>query len=266
MKIWKRIGDRPKKEYETMIRIAVCDDDSVMLGRIGAAITDSFRANGQETCTESFSSGSELLCAFKKSPFDVLFLDIRMPDMSGFDVAREIRKISENVYIIFITTESALVYDSFEFQPFNFIPKSSAEETERRLENVVNALAKRFLAFKTITVKLPYFEELTFMTRDLICLKSSGNYTEYVLSGKEPVRIRKKLDEALDEIGIGTGLMLRPHKSFAVNMSYIKKISFPKLTVYLKDGTEIPVSKANKSAVEEQYGRWLRNSEGRALK
>lgn len=244
-----------------MIRIAVCDDDSVMLERIGTAVSECFRANKEETQTEIFSSGTELLRAFKKSPFDVLFLDIRMPDISGFDVAREIRKISESIYIIFITTESTLVYDSFEFQPFNFIPKSSAEETERKLESVVNALAKRFLAFKTITVKLPYFEKLTFMTRDLICLKSSGNYTEYVLAGREPVRIRKKLDEALDEIG--TELMLRPHKSFAVNMSCIKKISFPKLTVYLKDGTEIPISKANKAAVEEQYGRWLRNSEGR---
>lgn len=245
-----------------MIRIAVCDDDSVMLERIGAAITESFRANGQETRMEIFSSGAELLCAFGKSPFDALFLDIRMPDMSGFDVAREIRKISENVYIIFITTESALVYDSFEFQPFNFIPKSSSEETERKITNVVNALAKRFLAFKTITVKLPYSEEISFSLRDLICLKSSGNYTEYVLSAREPVRIRRKLDEALDEIG--AELLLRPHKSFAVNLSFIKKISFPKLTVYLKDNTEIPISKANKSAVEEQYGRWLRNSEGRA--
>lgn len=243
-----------------MIKIAVCDDDGVMLERIGNAITESFRANDMETRTEIFSSGADLLSDFKESPSDVLFLDIRMPDMSGFDVAREIRKISENVYIIFITTESALVYDSFEFQPFNFIPKS--EETERKLQSVVNALAKRFLAFKTITVKLPYSEETAFPLRDLICLKSGGNYTEYELSERAPVRVRKKLDEALDEVG--TELLLRPHKSFAVNMNYIKKISFPKLTVYLKNGEEIPISKANKAAVEEQYGRWLRNCEGRS--
>lgn len=245
-----------------MIKIAVCDDDSVMLERIGNAITESFRANGRETQTEIFSSGAELLCAFGKAPFDALFLDIRMPDMSGFDVAREIRRLSENAHIIFITTESALVYDSFEFQPFNFIPKSSAEETERKLKSVVNALAKRFLEFKTITLKLPYSEEVTFMLRELICLKSSGNYTEYVLAEREPVRVRRKLDEALDELG--TELFLRPHKSFAVNMSFIKKISFPRLTVYLNNGEEIPISKANKAAVEEQYGRRLRNSEGRA--
>lgn len=244
-----------------MIKIAVCDDDSVMLERIGAAIAESFRANDSKTKTEFFSSGAELLSTFDNSPFDVLFLDIRMPDVCGFDVAREIRKKSENVYIIFITTESALVYDSFEFQPFNFIPKSSAEETERKIKSVVNALAKRFLIFKTITVKLPYSEEMSFLLRDLICLKSSGNYTEYVLFEREGFRVRKKLDEAISEIG--EELLLRPHKSFAVNLNYIKKISFPRLTLYLKDGTEIPISKANKAAVEEKYGRWLRNSEGR---
>lgn len=244
-----------------MIKIAVCDDDGVMLERIGAAIAESFRANDIETKTEIFSSGAELLSAFDKSPFDALFLDIRMPDMSGFDVAREIRKKSENVYIIFITTESALVYDSFEFQPFNFIPKSSPynlkRETERKIKSVVNALAKRFLAFKAITVKLPYSEETAFTLRELICLKSSGNYTEYVLFEREIFRVRKKLDEAIREVG--EELLLRPHKSFAVNLNYISKISFPRLTVYLKDGTEIPISKANKAAVEEQYGRWLRN-------
>lgn len=244
-----------------MIKIAVCDDDSVMLERIGAAIAESFRENSTETKTEIFSSGAELLSAFDKSPFDALFLDIRMPDMSGFDVAREIRKMSENVYIIFITTESALVYDSFDFQPFNFIPKSSPEETEDKIGRIVNALAKRFLTFKTITVKMPYSEEIAFTLRDLICLKSSGNYTEYVLFERDGFRVRKKLDEAIREVG--EELLLRPHKSFALNLNYIRKISFPRLTVYLKDGTEIPISKANKAAVEEKYGRWLRNSEGR---
>lgn len=242
-----------------MVRIAVCDDEKEMLECLYELIREEFKAHSIETAAKKFSEASDLLKAHSETPFDAIFLDIKMPEIDGFAAAARIRKLSENTYIIFITTESALVYDSFEFQPFNFIPKDS-KNLERKIKSVVSALTARLSASRVITLKLPYSEEFSFKASELICLKSVGNYTEYSVLGKEPVRVRQKLDSALEEID--SELFLRSHKSFAVNMSYIQKISFPKLLIYLTNGEEIPISKPNRSAVEEQYSRFLRNSGG----
>ena len=111
------------KEMVWMIRVGICDDEPTFLEKLTEYIYDQFMQHGEDVCTDKFTSGSEFLDAHKSEPFDVVFLDIRMSDINGFDIALKIRSLSDNVYIIFITTENALVYESFCFQPFDFIPK-----------------------------------------------------------------------------------------------------------------------------------------------
>lgn len=242
-----------------MIRAAVCDDEITVLDFLYEQISGEFLRLNIDISIEKFSSAAEFIKAHRENAFDAAFLDIKMPEIDGFGAASQIRALSGQTYIIFITTESTLVYDSFEFQPFNFIPKDSPD-FKRRLKNAVTALAARLSDSRVVTLKLPFSEEISFKISELVCLKSSGNYTEYCFDDREPVKLRQKLDGALSDID--SEAFLRPHKSFAVNMNYIKKISFPKLIIYLISGEEIPISKTKKSDVEEQYSRYLRSSGG----
>ena len=89
-----------------MLRIAVCDDDKQMLDSLSAKISDCFSRRNESVLAEKFSSGAEFLTAHKAEPFDVIFLDIRMPERDGFDVAREICALSAKTYIIFVPSFS----------------------------------------------------------------------------------------------------------------------------------------------------------------
>lgn len=64
---------------------------------------------------EIYTSGEDFLSEHKQNPFDIVLLDIVMPETDGFKVAKEIRAIKSKTYIIFVTTESGMVFDSLDF-------------------------------------------------------------------------------------------------------------------------------------------------------
>ncbi len=247
-----------------MIRAAICDDETTALNYLYEQISKEFAAQGAEISLDKFSAGKDFLDANKAEPYDVVFLDIRMPDISGFDVAAELRKLSEKVYIIFITTENTLVYDSFSFQPFDFIPKTPPSELSsddsssfllRRVSNVIARLLSRISTAKTVCLPLPYNQKIAVNISDIQMIQSVRNYAEYVIAEHEPVRIRAKLDDI--ESGLDRRLFARPHKSYIINMDHIKDIDSSNMIVKMKSGVIIPISKAYKHDFEAAYINFL---------
>lgn len=60
--------------------------------------------NHVEVKITSYGSGSQLLLNYQKRKFDVIFLDVSMPEMDGFETAEEIRKSDPDVSIVFCTS------------------------------------------------------------------------------------------------------------------------------------------------------------------
>lgn len=105
------------------MKVAVCDDNSVMMEYISRCVDETLNSYDVPYEISNFVKGKEFIEQHKCTPFDVVFLDIKMPDIDGFDAAKQVRGISEKTYIIFVTTESGLVYDSFDYHPFYFKPR-----------------------------------------------------------------------------------------------------------------------------------------------
>ncbi len=88
------------------MRIAVCDDVQVFLDLITGILIKEFKINSISCEIVAFKSCKEFLESHRNNNFDVVFLDIMMPEIGGFEAAKEIRKISEKTYVIFVTTET----------------------------------------------------------------------------------------------------------------------------------------------------------------
>ena len=240
-----------------MLTVAICDDNRRILEFLEKEIGKFMCDKEMEHVISVFSSGKAFLEQHKVSHFDVVFLDIKMPDMDGFEVAAEMREVFDKTYIIFVTDQDSLVYDSFDFQPFYFIPKSSPEITRERLKHVIDKLADHVSAFKRIVLPMPYGSRRSVDPADILFIRSSGNNVEYRLKSGEKIKIRRKLDEAMEELS--PLLFLRTHKSYAVNMGAIDTVDFPRLQMLLKDGTVVDISKARRKEAEEQYSEYLSN-------
>ena len=119
-----------KRDYGCifMIRIAVVDDEQIILNSIHKKIEKILYDLNAEFEIQDFTSGKTALKEITEKGFDVIFLDIDMPDVSGMTIAKKIRMQEENIEIVFITNKDELVYDAIKVVPFRFIRKSRFDE------------------------------------------------------------------------------------------------------------------------------------------
>ncbi len=83
-----------------MIRSAICDDDPTILDYLYAQISKEFKRQGADIHIDKFTSGKDFLNAHKIEPYDVVFLDIDMPEISGFDIAEKNKRQQTHSYNI----------------------------------------------------------------------------------------------------------------------------------------------------------------------
>jgi DNA-binding response OmpR family regulator len=81
-------------------RILVAEDDS----NIRSGLLDALEAEGHES--EGFPDGASALAAFRRDKWDLLLLDLMMPEKSGYEVAREVRATGSEVPILMLTAKS----------------------------------------------------------------------------------------------------------------------------------------------------------------
>lgn len=240
-----------------MISVAVCDDNKPMLDYLCRHISELFVENDMECTIKSFVSGESLIAAHNESPFDVVFLDIAMPGLNGFETSKVLKTSFSGVYIIFVTTESSLVYDSFDYQPFHFVPKGKPELLKKRLAHVIKKLAIHISAKHKIKLQLPYDEVYYADPLSISYLKSNINHVEYYFTNRDMLKIRRKLDDATAELS--SYVFSRIHNRFTVNMSTIKRVDYPNLEVILNDNTVLSISRSYKAEFEKAYALYLRN-------
>lgn len=238
------------------MKIAVCDDNKVMLDFLSRNISECFTSYNIPHDISEYACGKEFVLQHEKKPFDVVFLDIKMPDIDGFEAAKRIRRISEKTHIIFVTTESGLVYDSFDYHPFYFIPKGKTEILKAKLISVIGKLVEQFNNSCVICFDLPHGEKKYISSDLIVYLTSKSNYLDIVCQS-ETIHIRRKLHDILNELPQKS--FARIHNRFVVNMRCIGRIDNTRLKVILIDEEELDISRSYKAEFSKKYNIFLRN-------
>ena len=132
------------KKRNSMIKVAVCDDELSVLSELSVLI-DTYRVEqNQEISYTMFQSPLELLAEVEKGMcWDVLFLDILMPGENGIDVAKEIRQFDTKVNIIFLTSSSEFAVQSYMVDAYFYQLKPIWKESFFQLMNSVVAECER---------------------------------------------------------------------------------------------------------------------------
>ena len=108
------------------MRIILCDDDTAFTQVFEKRLLTVFKKYGITPEIVSAHTGVEALREITRRPTDVLFLDIDMPEKDGFSVAEELSAMPSKPLIIFLSGMEDLVYQSFAFQPFWFLPQNAS--------------------------------------------------------------------------------------------------------------------------------------------
>jgi DNA-binding LytR/AlgR family response regulator len=231
------------------MNIAICDDAQAFCENLDQMLM-SCKYSGDITLVREFERGEDLIdCYSASGAFDLLFLDIEMPGLSGLDVGQHIRKIDKDVLIVFVTAFDQYVFQSFPIEPFDYLLKPlNKKSLERTLKR---ALSKYRDQHQIVEVKsqgqihllkvkdLVYIEfcqrHLVFYTKDLKH-ESVGKLDEY--------------EKTLTPYGF-----LRCHKGFLINMAYVQCVGRVEITTTV--GTVVPMSARKKQACLGQFSEYL---------
>ncbi len=108
-----------------MLQIAICDDEPVSLQNIEAETKQCLNKQNIFPLISTFTNGEQLLYALDDGAFfDLLLLDIEMPEISGMELARQIHQKLPSALIIFVTAHFKYAVDAYELDIFRYIPKN----------------------------------------------------------------------------------------------------------------------------------------------
>lgn len=200
-----------------MYQIAICDDEEKILYDMQKKIENCFVSQGIEAEYFCTTDSEKMLEHIKEESVDVLFLDIDMPHISGMDIASYLKENKPEVLFVFVTSQEALVYQSFAYRPFGFVRKT---HVDAELEELVIRI-KRELGEKRQELTITKGQELIRVVKqEIIYIEAEGNYLN-LCTKQEMLKVRDtmtNMENELKENGF-----VRCHKGYLVNAHLIEK-------------------------------------------
>ena len=235
--------------------IAVCDDEKLALDVVSSAVKSLMNKYSVTGGVETFFSARDFLERTKTKTFDLIFLDVEMPELSGIKLGKILRASLDAVEIIFVSGREDKVFDTFEVSPFAFVRKSklltdlesaflrfAKGEKEKASDNKI--ILKKRSGIAAIDVNLIEYIESNRNFQNV--LMSDGSVAETSSSMAE-------IEKTLSKHGF-----LRVHRGYIVSLRFIKSLSFSAIT--MKNGAEIPVSRGLMPTIKLKFMEFLQEN------
>lgn len=237
-----------------MIKISICDDNNSFLGFLKEYVYSISRTLKYHVEVYTYNKGADVvkLICDKKEDFDILLLDIDIPDINGLKVAKLIRDLNSKLLLIFVSSYEQYVFESIEYTPFRFIRKSCIKkELPIALESaykIVDSMHNQSTVIKTED------GEKYISRSDIVYAETEDRKVKlHMCNGKEYIT-RRFLKDFIDDLSDDSFLHI--NSGCIVNVKYINNISSYDIT--LDDGKRLIVSRARIKDVKTQLLNYWR--------
>ncbi|HUE25786.1 MAG TPA: LytTR family DNA-binding domain-containing protein [Solirubrobacteraceae bacterium] len=120
------------------LRILAVDDERTQLQDLARLL----RSSPIVEDVECASDGHDALVKASAQPYDAIFLDVRMPDLDGLELARVLRRFAEPPQLVFVTAHDTAAVDAFELHALDYLLKPvGRRRVEEALERVAAAIS-----------------------------------------------------------------------------------------------------------------------------
>jgi len=216
---------------------------------------------------QSFTSSVDAYEYLKEEKVDVVFLDIDMPDMTGFELLAALDDFQFQV--IFVTAYNEYAIEAFKHNTVDYLLKPILSEDLKRAidklektavvsEGKTNSL-NALLEEQNIVHKLPIVSKSSIVLlepRNIVYLESDDNYTKlFTIKDGELKRhmaskTLKTFEERLDQI-----LFIKTHRSYLVNRNFVTELGYEDGNAFLmlQDKIKLPISRSNKERIFELF-------------
>lgn len=127
----------PKGKETDMISIAVCDDEILECSALAKKIKSICENLNTEVSVKQFYHANDM--AVSDDNFDLIFLDILMPEINGMEVAKQIRKSKTKSKIVFVTVTKDYVFEAYDVEAYHYLMKPVNQD---KLKNIITRAVK----------------------------------------------------------------------------------------------------------------------------
>ncbi len=248
------------------IRSLIIDDDPFIKDLLQDKLNQYFPEVEVMTTASSGTEGLQKIATYKP---DLIFLDVEMADMTGFEMLAKLGQI--NFQTIFITSYSHYAIKAIRFNALDYLVKpidlGELKQAIKRYKtnvrhnkqpgNIQQALVNlktKNAADQTLILQTQE-GELKLVLKNIVRIEGERNYSYICLSNNKKKLTTKTIgdiEELLNDKGF-----FRCHKSHLVNFVHIKSYQ-NKITVVLSDDIEIPIARRRKDAFKLWYEGYQR--------
>lgn len=237
------------------LSIAVCDDESRAAAIISASVSGVFHDMDIDLSLETFLAPAELLERMAVRAFDLIFLDISMPKMDGIKLGKELQARGSTAAIVFVSSRTDLMIDTFAVEPFGFVRKN-------RFMDDLNDVITRFV------------EKRKKGGGDTVCFKDGQGTVSIDISRVKYVECERnaqilhfedrgaihKIYSRMEtlEAELAKYGFIRIHKGYLVNSRYIGR--FEATTLVLSTGEELPVGRSRRQEAMAAFMSYIGRS------
>lgn len=221
----------------------IVDDDIVSIKHLEIMISK----NPYLNYLGHYTSGKDVIKALDDLVVDLIFLDVEMPEMSGFEV---LQHLSDTPSIIFISSKNEYAVDAFSSLASDYLVKPIQPE---RFNSSIKSLAeKKKITDEISTIYDSFFVKdknrlVQVFVNDIIYIEAINDYVQLLTDSKKYIFLAslKSLEKKLPKINFK-----RVHRSYIVNK--YKIIEVDEYVISVKD-KNIPISRNNKS----EFMNWI---------
>lgn len=245
-----------------MIRTIIIDDESDAREALRMALE---RYCPDVEILKSCTTPEEGIQSIRELQPHLVFLDVQMPHLSGFDLLAEIGEI--DFVVIFVTAYNHYAIKAIKFSALDYLLKPVdpddlvravqkaknwhfRKENNFRYQSVLSNVKNQ--QYKMDKLAIPDSEGIIFVeTANIICCKADGNYTMLYLSGGKSILVSKLLKDF--EAILSNHGFSRVHHAALINMKHIQKyVKGDGGYVQLSENHHVDVSRRKKEAFLQQ--------------
>ena len=232
-----------------MINIAIVKDDKVAADLLGGFAKKYGEENNLQIGVSVFGNSLDFLDSYRPV-YDLVFMDILLPDSNGFETAKRLRQIDKTVLLIFVTNLQQFAVKGYEVDAIDFIIKPVYYRGFcLKMDKAVNLIKqkdtreiiiKRSAGIIKVPLKSVYYVEV--IGHKIIFHTSGGE----IDSGGSLAELEKRLKE--DDF-------LRCNNCYLVNLKHIRSID--KYDITMSNGDLLRISQTKKKSFMSAFAKWL---------
>lgn len=220
-----------------MLKIGIADDEKEAVAELSKYVKDFMDKKEIDVIIDEYEDGTKL--EDRSVLYDLVFLDIDMPEMSGIELAQKIRLTNRKLRIVYVTNYKSYYKAAFMVHAYGYLEKPINREkiNEILTEFLKEKRDEKHLAILKLTDGTNYFADIS----DICYFEYDGNRKVKVhMYNKKCINISttlKPLEKEYGKYGF-----VSPYQSYLVNLARVEHFDIRSKLLIFDNGTNVEVA------------------------